>query len=152
MPVCTNRFAGCFLSMALADRDAAEALVRKRRTCDDGIAVCLKQTDALIGDLFAVREEDTYAVGWNFNPAFGGKGYATEAVNALFDHLFLHRNARRLYAYVEDHNEASRRPCEKLGMRQEGIFRKFVAFTKNDAGEPIYENTMQHALLKKRTV
>ncbi|MEZ5701249.1 MAG: GNAT family protein [Burkholderiaceae bacterium] len=56
--------------------------------------------------------------------------------------------ARRLYAYVEDTNLASQKLCERLGMRREGLFMEFVTF-KNDAqGAPIYENTMQYALLR----
>jgi RimJ/RimL family protein N-acetyltransferase len=34
-------------------------------------------------------------------------------------------------------------------MRREGLFREFVSFKKDDAGAPIYENTMQYALLRK---
>lgn len=138
----------CFLSLRLADIAAAEAEVAERSRSDGPIAVCLKSTDTLIGDLFAEAEEDTFSVGWNFNATFSGAGFATEAARALFDHLFATRNARRLYAYVEDHNFASRRLCERLGMRQEGLFKEFVSFTTDKDGSPIYENTMQFAILR----
>jgi ribosomal-protein-alanine N-acetyltransferase len=139
---------GCFLSLRLADMAAAEAEAAERSRDDGHIAVCLKSTDTLIGDLFAEPEEDTFSVGWNFNGAFSGAGYASEAAHALFAHLFAVRNARRLYAYVEDHNVASRRLCERLGMRQEGLFKEFVSFTTDKDGAPIYENTMQFAILR----
>jgi RimJ/RimL family protein N-acetyltransferase len=141
--------ASCFLSLALKDMSEAEAEAEKRGADDGHIAVCLKESGRLIGDLFAVQEEDTFSVGWNFNPAFGGKGYAFEAATALVAHLFTAKAARRLYAYVEDNNKSSQRLCEKLGMRREGLFREFVSFKKDDAGVPIYENTMQYALLRK---
>ena len=141
--------ASCFLSLALKDINAAEAEAERRSGDDEHIAVCLKASDRLIGDLFAVQEEDTFSVGWNFNPVFGGVGYAFEAATALFIHLFTARAARRLYAYVEDHNISSRRLCEKLGMRQEGLFREFISFRKDDDGIPVYENTMQYAILRK---
>lgn len=103
----------------------------------------------MVGDLFTTPEDDTYSVGWNFNPAFGGRGFAFEAAQALFIHLFERLNARRLYAYVEDHNTRSQRLCERLGMRQEGLFIEFVSFGNDETGAPIYENTMQYALLRR---
>ena len=141
--------ASCFLSLTLRDREAAIAEAAKRSEDDEQIAVCLKENDQLIGDLFAHVEEDTVAVGWNFDPAYSGQGYALEAARALFAHLFSDRAARRLYAYVEDHNHPSQRLCERLGMRREGLFLDYVSFRTNDAGQPIYENTMQYALLRR---
>ena len=34
-------------------------------------------------------------------------------------------------------------------MRREGVFVEYVSFTKDDAGNPIYENTMQYAILRR---
>lgn len=138
----------CFLSMALPDLAAAQAEVEKRSASEGQIAVVLTASDSLIGDLFAEPEEDTFSVGWNFNPQFGGQGYALEAARALFAHLFTSGKARRLYAYVEDTNLASQKLCHKLGMRQEGAFKEFVTFTQDAQGQPIYENTLQFALLR----
>lgn len=67
----------------------------------------------------------------------------------LFSHLFIIRNARRLYAYVDAGNTASERLCERLGMRKEGIFQEFVSFVNDENGNPIFENTIQYALLSK---
>lgn len=141
--------ASCFLSLALADVEAARAEARRRGTDGEHVAMCLKDSGQLIGDLFAMQEDDTFSVGWNLNPRFGGAGYAREAAAALFDHLFTAKAARRLYAYVEDHNGASRRLCEKLGMRAEGLFLEFISFRNDTQGKPLYENTMQYAILRK---
>lgn len=141
--------ASCFFSMALPDMEAAEDETRRRSSDDEHIAVCLKATGRVIGDVFAVPEDDTFSIGWNFNPEFGGRGYALEAAHALLDYLFTTQNARRLYAYVEDHNRPSRRLCERLGMRMEGMFVEFVSFMNDAEGRPIYENTAQYAILRK---
>lgn len=145
--------APCFFSLKLADLAAAEADVRKRAQDPEGLAICLKETGQVIGDLFAGAgeqdEDETASVGWHLNPRFGGQGYAFEAATALFGHLFFDRGFRRLYAYVEDHNAPSRRLCEKLGMRREGLFVEFVSFSEDDAGNPIYENTLQYAILRR---
>lgn len=138
----------CFLSLTLADMPAAEQEVTTRSQNEHSIAVCLRGSGKLIGDLFADPEDDTVSVGWNFNPAFFGQGYAHEAAVALFAHLFTNRGARRLYAYVEDTNIASQRLCERLGMRQEGLFKEFISFRNDASGAPIYENTMQFAMLR----
>ncbi len=55
----------------------------------------------------------------------------------------------KIYAYTEDTNVPSRRLCEKLGMRREGLFPEFVSFVNNPDGTPRYENTYQYAILKK---
>ncbi|WP_114395621.1 GNAT family N-acetyltransferase [Oleisolibacter albus] len=140
----------CFASLELADLDAAQAEVEARSGSDEHVAVCLRSSGKLIGDLLCLPEPpDTYSVGWNFNVNFSGGGYASEAARALFDYLFKVKEARRLYAYVEDNNLASQRLCERLGMRREGLFREFVSFVNDDQGVPIYENTMQYAILRK---
>lgn len=141
--------ASCFLSLKIADMKQAEAEAERRSAEDEHIAVCLRSTGQLVGDLFAVPETDTFSVGWNFNPESGGHGYALEAAKALFSHLFEDRRARRLYAYVEDHNLSSRRLCERLGMREEGLFVEFISFKNDHAGNPVYENTMQYAVLRR---
>lgn len=145
--------ASCFLSLALPDLAEAEIEVGRRALDKGFIAICLKETGRVIGDLFGGAgendEDETASVGWHIAPQFVRQGYAFEAARALFDHLFRVKGFRRLYAYVEDHNEPSQRLCEKLGMRKEGVFVEFVSFRKDDAGEPIYENTMQYAILRK---
>lgn len=147
--------ATCFLSETLADLAAAEAEVQKRARNPGSLAICLKESGQVIGDLFggeaAEEDEDsqTTSVGWHLNPQFVGRGYAFEAARALLDHLFTERGFRRIYAYVEDHNIPSQRLCEKLGMRREGVFIEFVSFTNDDDGNPIYENTMQYAILRR---
>lgn len=144
--------ASCFLSLALADLQAAQEEAAARSQNEHSVAVCLRSSGQLIGDLFAEPEDDTVSVGWNFNPAFFGQGYAHEAAAALFAHLFTVRAARRLYAYVEDTNTASQRLCERLGMRQEGLFKEFISFRNDASGTPLYENTLQYALLRHEWV
>lgn len=145
--------ASCFMSGKLDDLDAAISDVRSRAESDDAIAVALKSSGELIGDMFCMFEEpDTFSVGWNFNAAFEGKGLASEAARALLDHLFTDRGARRIFAYVEVTNPRSQALCERLGMRKEGVFREFISFINDAAGNPIYEDTMQYALLRREWV
>ncbi|MEC3656829.1 GNAT family protein [Bacillus siamensis] len=140
----------CFLDDRISTIEEAVLNVQKRSRDDSYIAVCLKESNDLIGELFYLKEEpDTYSVCWNFNARFEGRGYASESAKAFFEYLFMQRDARRLYAYVEDDNDKSQKLCERLGMRKEGYFLEFISFTKYEDGTPKYENTFQYALLKK---
>jgi RimJ/RimL family protein N-acetyltransferase len=58
-------------------------------------------------------------LGWAFDPAFGGKGYATEAVRALVGLCFGPLRLRRVTAACFYGNEPSWRLMERLGMRRE---------------------------------
>ena len=53
------------------------------------------------------------------------------------------------YYYDKSNYIASQRVCEKLGMRKEGLFIEFISFVNDQEGNPIYENTIQWAILKK---
>ena len=150
----------CFACMKLNSLDEAEAAVQERAEDPEFyFAIVLKETGKVIGEINAHAEatapdekeaaRDTFSPCWMLNSAFHGNGYAHEAAKAFFDYLFIEKNARRIYAYTEDYNLASQRLCEKLGMRREGFFREFVSFVKNPDGTPLYENTIQYAILKK---
>jgi RimJ/RimL family protein N-acetyltransferase len=58
-------------------------------------------------------------LGFLFDPAHQGRGYATEASRALVDHAFEHYGLHRVYGRLEARNAASARVLEKLGMRRE---------------------------------
>ena len=150
----------CFASMKVNTLEEAQKAAEERAK-SEGLcfAIVLKETGKVIGEIEAMPETtapeqeissaDTFSPCWMLNPAYHGKGYAYEAAQAFFDYLFTQKGARRIYAYAEDYNTASRRLCEKLGMRFEGLFREFVTFVNDENGNPIYENTCQYAILKK---
>lgn len=140
----------CFLNEQLITMEDAVSSVKQRQKDEFQLAVCLIDTDKIIGNLFAQKgEPDTYSVGWQFNRCYEGKGYATEAAKAYLSFLFKDKNARRIYAYVEDDNFRSQKLCERLGMRKEGCFKEFISFTQNEDGTQKYENTFLYAVLKK---
>jgi len=149
----------CFKDMALATIEDAEKEMEKRLTQTDYyFAIVLKDENKVIGEVFAYPEDhdheeksdsDTFSPCWMLNQKYQRKGYAFEAVHAVFDYLFCEKGARRLYAYTEDYNVSSQRLCEKLGMRKEGEFKEFISFVNDSEGNPIYEDTYQYAILKK---
>jgi RimJ/RimL family protein N-acetyltransferase len=58
-------------------------------------------------------------LGYVFDPAYGGRGYATEAVTAMVAHAFDRLGVRRITAGCFADNLASVRVLEKIGMRRE---------------------------------
>ena len=151
----------CFACMKVHALEEAQAAVKEKMAHSEYcFAIVLKDSGKVIGEIEAHPEssqpdaaenyvKDTFSPCWMLQSAYQGKGYAYEAAKAFFDYLFCQKDARRIYAYTEDYNLPSQRLCEKLGMRREGMFMEFVSFVNDAAGNPIYENTIQWAILKK---
>lgn len=140
----------CFVGDRLDSEEAAATYMTTATSNMLRYAVSLKETDFLIGEVFAVQEEpDTYNVGWHFNTRFEGRGLAREAAEAFLDYLFRVGGARRIYGYVEEDNVRSQRLCERLGMRCEGCFMEFISFVEQPDGTPKYEDTRVYAILNK---
>lgn len=86
------------------------------------LAAVRAQDGVLVGDLLlALRsvEHATLEVGYLFDPAHHGQGYATESVRALLDLAFGVLGARRVVARVDERNGPSRRVLERVGLRLE---------------------------------
>lgn len=91
------------------------------------LAVVWRQTGDLMGEVnlqWRSREHRQGEIGYIFNPAFHGKGFATEAAEVVlrlgFEGLDLHRVVGRL----DGRNTASARVLERLGMRREAHLRQ----------------------------
>ena len=150
----------CFACMKVDSIDGAKRAAQERAKDEEYyFAIVLKENGKVIGEIDAMPETpasdeknavlDTFSPCWMLHPDYHGKGYAFEAAKAFFDYLFYQKGARRIYAFTEDDNLSSQKLCQKLGMRQEGLFREFVTFVNDENGDPIYENTIQWAILKK---
>ena len=83
------------------------------------------ETNALIGTveitINSVKDRQG-ELGFTFNPDFGGRGLATEAVNATLGFGFSRMELHRIYAGVDTRNERSWRLMERTGMRREAHF------------------------------
>jgi RimJ/RimL family protein N-acetyltransferase len=86
------------------------------------LGVQVRDTGVLAGDVMLAWQSQEHAsgeIGYVFNPDLSGRGYATEAADALlrlgFEGLGLHR----IIARIDERNEPSARLARRLGMRQE---------------------------------
>ena len=87
------------------------------------LAVEERATGRLIGDagLYPVEgKEDEVELGYTLARDAWGRGYGTEAAQALVDHARTALSVSRVMATVDPANAASRHVLEKLGMRENG--------------------------------
>ncbi len=90
-------------------------------------AIRLRDGGGLIGDLGLNLPEgarDPVEFGVSIAPAHQGKGYASEAVRAVFDQVFGPFGRHRIHASVDPRNLASMAMLRGLGMRQEAHHRE----------------------------
>lgn len=89
------------------------------------VAVCETGGTTVVGEIvlkLASARARQAEIGWVFHPAYGGRGYATEAARATASLAFAELNVHRLFARLDVLNRGSVRVCERLGMRREAHF------------------------------
>jgi len=95
------------------------------------LAVETLEENCLVGEVSLIWrsvEARQGEIGWIFHPDFHGRGYATEATNAMLDLGFGPGDLHRIYARCDARNEPSWRLMERLGMRREAHFRQLAMF------------------------
>jgi [ribosomal protein S5]-alanine N-acetyltransferase len=114
-------------------------------------AVCLKATGKLIGHVTCTRKAlealRTWELGYIFNPAFYGQGYATEACRRVLQYAFEELDAHRVEAACDPRNAPSWRLLERLGMRREAHRLKAGFLRTTPEGEPIWIDSYEYAML-----
>ena len=111
------------LSTAAAQKFIAEQQAVAVGTHDEWtqIAIALKATDELVGDC-ALRVHDNgrqAEFGVTLAGNYHGRGYATEALQALFTYGFDTLNLHRIFGIADTRNRGSIAVMERLGMRRE---------------------------------
>ncbi len=115
------------------DREQTAALLEliHQRVERDGLGWCaltLCDTGAVIGfaglarcDLDLVHEP-AVEIGWRLLPEYWGKGYATEAAEALLRHGFEDLGLNEIVSFAVHDNHASTAVMERIGMTREPAF------------------------------
>lgn len=91
------------------------------------LAITLPSTGQLIGNCgirkrsLDAREAD---IGYELDPRFWGKGYATEAASKMLEFGFREMGLHRVWAWCLAENVASAHVLRKIGMRQEAHLRE----------------------------
>ena len=90
------------------------------------LGIALKGNDEVIGELwvYLIENNRMAKVAIRFSKDYQGKGYATEALNAITAFCFDNTELQRLWTDVDVRNEASVRLLEKCGYKREGMIRQ----------------------------
>ena len=105
------------------------------------IGIVVQETQELVGDCalkLHAPDARQATIGITLARAFQGKGFATETLSTLFDHLFVEMRLHRVQADTDPENQASWRLLERLGMRREAHLKQSLWFKGRWADEYIY--------------
>jgi RimJ/RimL family protein N-acetyltransferase len=83
-----------------------------------------KKNQTRIGHIGAWTMGRTMEIGFALVPNERRKGYGTEAIQLMVDHLFLTKDVVRIQVSADTRNITSQRALEKSGFSKEGTMRK----------------------------
>jgi RimJ/RimL family protein N-acetyltransferase len=83
-----------------------------------------KKDGTKVGLMQHFVDGNSQELGYGLVPSERGKGYTSEAVLLVVDHLFLSKDIVRVQAKIDARNDASRKVLMKAGFRKEGTLRK----------------------------
>jgi len=131
-----------------------EAINRSQN--DAFFAVCLKENNKLIGNVYFQQQQPkeflAWEIGYVFNPEYYGKGYATEACKRVLKYGFEQLGAHRVIGKCNPENTSSYRLLERLSMIREGHFRKPAFFRKSNEGKPRWHDAYQYSILEEEFI
>lgn len=131
--------------------EASKREAAQRSKQDFFFAVCLKENNKLIGNIYFNQQEykeiNTWEIGYVFNSAYWGGGYATESCARILKYGFEELGAYRVVAMCNPENTASWKLMERLNMRREGHLIKNIFFKRDKGGNPIWNDTYEYAIL-----
>ncbi len=110
-------------------------------------ALELKEESTLIGTCGYHNWNKGYArseMGYELSPDYWGKGYMTEALEAILCYGFNYMELNRVEALVYPENSASKRLLEGLGFMEEGILREYAYF------RDVYQDLVMFSLIREK--
>jgi len=118
-------------------RDEVTERIERARTFQRDLGMSLwacerLDTGEVIGDCGLVpveRKGPEIEIGYRLARRHWSQGFATEAARAALDHAFGPLGLERVIAVTHPENLASRRVCEKIGMRRVGLTDKHYGMT-----------------------
>lgn len=121
--------------------EQVRSLIDEWQTMDNRLVAELRSDGTVIGSIgYWTDEEGHHCIDYDFNPAFCGNGYATEAGKALVSHLFYALDVAAVYGDCDVENTVSWKLLERLGF--ERIQRLDQQSYKDDPdGNPILIST-----------
>jgi len=132
----------------MASVDEAVASIGRRRAIDHPVhgiwAITLADSGRLLGNLLlkpiamssAITRLAPVEIGWHLHPDAYGRGYATEAADAVMLDAAA-QGLESVVAVVDPRNDASKRVCRRLGFTERGVSHDFY-----DADYIVFERSL----------
>ena len=119
----SEEWTSMLLSRPMNPAEVAE-MVRRRidRSDRELISLVVEHDGEIVGDSLLHLQGTGLSegeIGWTILPQHAGRGYATEAAEAVLRLGFEHFGLRRIVADLDARNDRSAALCERLGMRRE---------------------------------
>ena len=98
-------------------------IITEWKDMDNRLVAELKSQQNVIGSVgYWIDDEGHYCIDYDFNPRYCGKGYATEASNALIHYLFESVGISAIYGDCDVQNVSSWKLLERLGFKLFALF------------------------------
>ena len=112
------------------------------------VAVALKDTDAMVGEIVVMPKDGTISLGYTFSYKHHRKGYAFESLSALINLLHEQYPEWDFISFTEPENEPSMALLKKLGYKDMGYIpsmesRAFGKWTTPATEEEIAQAALQ---------
>ena len=123
-------------------------IITEWKELDNRLVAETKATNKVIGSIgYWTDEEGHHCIDYDFNPEYGGKGYATEAAKELVRYLFEKVGVLAVYGDCDVRNKASWRLMERLGFRRMQQLNN-QSYKDDENGKPILISTYLYGLEK----
>ena len=113
------------------------------------VAVALKATDELVGEIVVMPEDGTISLGYTFSYKHHRQGYAFEALTALIGMLHARYPEWDFISFTEPENEASMALLKKLGYKDMGYIPSMESRVFGKWTTPSTEEEIQQAAYYK---
>lgn len=98
-----------------------------------------KGSNSIIGDVgIHFIDNNQSEIGCTLRKKCHGKGFATETLKAVIDHLFTTLNKHRIVVSIDPKNTESIRLVKRLGFRKEAHFKKSLLFNGKWVDDIVY--------------
>lgn len=121
-----NEICALYQRGQIKDLDGIEDLVDHHKNdeisvdADFMVAVALKDTDEMVGEIVVMPNDGTISLGYTFSYRHHRKGYAFEALTALIDLLHNRYPQWDFISFTEPENKPSMALLKKLGYKDMG--------------------------------
>jgi RimJ/RimL family protein N-acetyltransferase len=150
-----------YLYWEVRSRDEVSEQLEKRLTQDRlddehdclALAVVPEEVGRVTGEVilrWTSREHRQGEVGFAFGTGFHGRGYATEAAEAMLRLAFRELGLHRVFGRCDPRNTASAKVLERLGMRLEAHLRQNEIF-KGEWGDELYYAILEDEWAARQT-